>query len=182
MPRLHLIVARARNGVIGNRGAMPWHLPEDLAHFKRTTLGHCIVMGRKTWDSIGRPLPGRRNIVVTRNAQWRADGAEAAPGLDAALALCGEGDVFVIGGGELYAEALRRPVASIHLTEIDADFEGDARFAPLEPGRWRERTREHFAATAQRPYAFDFVHYEAAAADAPDAPNDPTEGDFDVRR
>ena len=167
MPRLHLIVARARNGVIGNRGAMPWHLPEDLAHFKRTTLGHCVVMGRKTWDSIGRPLPGRRNIVVTRNPQWQAAGVEAASSLDAALALCDTGDVFVIGGAELYAEALRRHVASIHLTEIDADFDGDARFAPLEAGRWRERSRQHVAATGQRPYAFDFVHYEAAAASAP---------------
>ena len=181
MPRLHLIVARARNGVIGNRGAMPWHLPEDLAHFKRTTLGHCIIMGRKTWDSIGRPLPGRRNIVVTRNAHWRAEGAEAASSLDAALALCGSGDVFVIGGGELYAEALRRPVAGLHLTEIDADFEGDARFPPLEPGRWQERGRQHFAADARRPFAFDFVHYEAAPARAPDAPPPPTGGDVDVR-
>jgi len=173
VPRLHLIVARARNGVIGNRGAMPWHLPEDLAHFKRTTLGHCIIMGRKTWDSIGRPLPGRRNIVVTRNPQWQAPGAEAASNLDAALALCGDDDVFVIGGGELYAQALLRPVASIHLTEIDADFDGDARFAPLQAGRWRERSREHLAASEQRPYAIDFVHYEAAAEQYPGATRNP---------
>jgi dihydrofolate reductase len=166
---MHLIVARARNGVIGTRGAMPWHLPEDLAHFKRTTLGHCIIMGRKTWDSIGRPLPGRRNIVVTRNRQWQAAGAEAAASLDAALALCGSVDAFVIGGGELYAAALLLPVASIYLTEIDAEFDGDARFPPLQAGRWRETSREHVAPGGQRPYAFDFVHYEAAAGNTPGA-------------
>lgn len=171
--RLHLIVARARNGVIGNRGAMPWHLPEDLAHFKRTTLGHAIIMGRKTWDSIGRPLPGRRNIVVTRNREWQAPGAEAAASLDAALALCGDADVFVIGGSELYAQALLRPVASIHLTEIDADFAGDTHFAPLQAGRWLERSRQHLAASEQRPYAIDFVHYEAAAEHLPGATRNP---------
>jgi len=160
---------------------MPWHLPEDLAHFKRTTLGHCVIMGRKTWDSIGRPLPGRRNIVVTRNRQWRAADAEAAPSLDAALALCDTGDVFVIGGAQLYAEALQRPVASIRLTEIDADFDGDARIAPLEPGRWRERSRQHVAATGRRPFAFDFVHYEAAAGNAPGATRKPQGGIPDVR-
>ena len=159
---------------------MPWHLPEDLAHFKRTTLGHCIVMGRKTWDSIGRPLPGRRNIVVTRNPHWRAAGAEAAASLEDALSRCGMDDVFVIGGGELYAEALRRPVAGIHLTEIDADFEGDAFFPALEAGRWDERSRVHVAATAQRPYGFDFVHYEAAAASAHAEPA-PSGGETDVR-
>jgi dihydrofolate reductase len=177
--RLNLIVARARNGVIGNRGAMPWHLPEDLAHFKRTTLGHCIVMGRKTWDAIGRPLPGRRNIVVTRNRQWQASGAQAVASLDEALAQCAGTDVFVIGGGELYAEALRRPVAHLYLTEIDADFDGDAVFPALEAGRWRERSRERVAPTALRPFGFDFVHYEAAKA-AP-IPSVPAGGKTDVR-
>jgi len=181
MARLHLIVARARNGVIGVRGAMPWHLPEDLAHFKRTTLGHCIVMGRKTWDSIGRALPGRRNIVVTRNPLWHAAGAETASSLDAALDMCGTGDVFVIGGSELYAQALRRPVDSIHLTHIDADFAGDVMFPPLEPGRWRERSREHLAAGGQRPFAIDFVHYEAAAEDTAAAQSEPSGGAHDVR-
>ena len=171
MGSLNLIVARARNGVIGRGGAMPWHLPEDLAHFKRTTLGHCVVMGRKTWDAIGRPLPGRRNIVVTRNAHWAAAGAQAAAGLDEALLLCGADTVFVIGGGELYAQALRRPVAHLFLTEIDADFDGDAFFPPLEPGRWRERSREHVGATAQRPFGFDLVHYEAATAPAVPMPD-----------
>ncbi len=123
-------------------------------------MGHCIIMGRKTWDSIGRPLPGRRNIVVTRNPQWRADGAEAATGLDAALALCAAPDAFVIGGAELYAQALRGPVASIHVTEIDADFAGDTVFPPLAPERWRERSRQRLAPAGVRPYAIDFVEYE----------------------
>jgi dihydrofolate reductase len=168
--RLELIVARARNGVIGDNGALPWRLPEDLAHFKRTTLGHPVVMGRRTWDSIGRPLPGRRNIVVTRNGAWQAPGAEAAADLEAALALCDGGDtapparVFLIGGAQLYAQALAGYVDAIHLTEIDADFAGDTHFPALEPGRWRERARTHIGPGAGRPYAFDFVHYEAATA------------------
>jgi len=178
--RVQLIVARARNGVIGRRGAMPWHLPEDLAHFKRTTLGHCIVMGRKTWDSIGRALPGRRNIVVTRDPHWHAAGAEAAASLADALARCGGGEAYVIGGGEIYAQALALPLAGIHLTEIDADFEGDAVFPALEAGRWRERSREHFAATAQRPFAFDVVHYEAANPGTPAVPA-LSGGETDVR-
>src|SRR5262249_37753917 len=102
-PRLTLIVARARNGVIGRGGTLPWRLPEDLAHFKRTTMGSPIVMGRRTWDSIGRPLPGRRSIVVSRSARFGAPGAEVVPSLDAALALVRDvPEVFVIGGAELF--------------------------------------------------------------------------------
>jgi len=185
--RLHLIAARARNGVIGNRGALPWKLPEDLAHFKRTTLGHIIIMGRKTWDSIGRSLPGRRNIVITRNAQWQAPGVEAASSLEDALGKCGarqdasEGnapaaasDVFIIGGAELYAQALRRHIDTIFLTEIDADFEGDARFPALDPARWRERSREHFEPDRGRSFGFDFVHYEAIPErNLPTSPGEP---------
>jgi len=171
--RLQLIVARARNGIIGNRGKLPWHLPEDLAHFRRTTMGHAVVMGRRTWDSIGRPLPGRRNIVVTRSPHWHAAGAEAAASLDDALALCAvcgqegagaERAIFVIGGAQLYAQALARPVAIIHLTEINADFEGDAIFPPLDAARWRECARMHLGPGGARPYALDFVRYEARPA------------------
>ncbi len=163
MSQISLIVARARNGVIGFQGKMPWHLPEDLAHFKRTTLGKPIVMGRKTWESIGRPLPGRRNLVITRNPGYVAPGAEIAPGLEAALALVAhEAEAFVIGGGELYAQAM--PLAQrLYLTEIDADFEGDAFFPTPAPAQWREIEREHHAATATRPWSFDFVTYERAA-------------------
>ncbi len=109
MTRLNLIVAVARNGVIGRNGALPWRLPEDLAHFKRTTMGSPIIMGRKTWESIGRPLPGRRNIVVSRSKNLAANGAEIAADLDAALALCADAtEAFVIGGAQLYSAARPR--------------------------------------------------------------------------
>jgi len=168
-PRVHLIVARARNGVIGSGGTMPWHLPVDLAHFKRTTLGHGIIMGRKTWDSIGRALPGRRNIVVTRNGQWQAPGAVAAPSLDAALAACGGTDAFVIGGAELFALALAGPLHALHLTQIDADFDGDTYFAAPDPARWRERARRHLAPDAQRPFGLDFIEYETTSGEHPES-------------
>jgi dihydrofolate reductase len=127
-PTLSLIAAVARNGAIGHHNALLVHLSDDLKRFKRITLGCPIVMGRKTWDSIGRPLPGRRNIVVTRNAQWRAEGAEPAASLQVALELAAPAPkVFLIGGAELYAAAL--PLADeLVLTELDADFEGDAWF------------------------------------------------------
>jgi dihydrofolate reductase len=174
---LHLILARARNGVIGRAGALPWHLPEDLAHFKRSTLGHAVIMGRKTWDSIGRPLPGRLNLVVTRDPRWQAAGAQAVPSLAAArgaaaahyaaLAAAGQAapdKVFLIGGAQLYRLALEGEVAALHLTQLDADFEGDAHFPAPDPARWREVWREHVPAAAGRPYAFDFIRYEPAGA------------------
>lgn len=158
-PRITLIVARARNGVIGRDGALPWRLPEDLAFFKRTTMGYPIVMGRRTWESIGRPLPGRRNIVVSGQAGWVAGGAEVAASLDAALMLCaGATDVFVIGGAQLYRDALPRADRLI-VTEIDADFEGDTHWPPPDPAHWREAAREHLAPTAQRHFGIDFVTY-----------------------
>ena len=136
--KLHLIFARARNGVIGNKGAMPWHLPEDLAHLKKTTMGCPVIMGRKTWDSLPpkfRPLPGRLNVVVTRQPDWQADGALRAGSLEEAAALCvSHADVWVLGGAEIYAHAL--PMASTAVvTEIDADFDGDA-FAPQFGPAW----------------------------------------------
>lgn len=125
---LALIVAVARNGVIGRDGRLPWHLPEDLKHFKRTTNGHAIIMGRKTHESIGRPLPGRRNVVVTRGSA-RFEGCETASSLEEAIALARQTDdcPFVIGGASLYERAL--PFATeVYLTEIDEDIEGDTRF------------------------------------------------------
>lgn len=163
MQRLHLIVALARNGVIGRAGALPWRLPEDLAHFKRTTLGHCVIMGRRTWEAIGRPLPGRRNLVLTRDPAWRAAGAEPMTDLDTALRAVGAGEGFIIGGAQIYAQALQRPIASIYATEIDAEFAGDAFFPPLERARWQERSRTHFPAGPQRPLGFDLVRYVARA-------------------
>ncbi len=158
--KLHLIWAQARNRVIGKNGTLPWHLPEDLAHFKRTTLGAPVIMGRKTWDSLPprfRPLPGRRNIVVTRQAGWQAEGALRAGALDQARALCPLGtDAWVIGGADIYAQAL--PLAhSAVVTEIDADFEGDAHAPAFGPG-WAETAREpQVSATGLR---FSFVTYQ----------------------
>ena len=158
-PRLTLIVARARNGVIGRDGTLPWRLPEDLAFFKRTTMGHPIVMGRRTWESIGRPLPGRRSIVVSRQAGFAAAGAEVAASLDEALRLCaGSAEVFVIGGAQFYAEALPRADRLI-VTEIDADFEGDTHWPPPDRLQWREAAREHLPPAGERSFALDFVTY-----------------------
>ncbi|HEX4585367.1 MAG TPA: dihydrofolate reductase [Burkholderiaceae bacterium] len=160
-PRLNLIVARARNGVIGRGGTLPWHLPEDLRHFKHITMGHPIVMGRRTWESIGRPLPGRRSIVVTRNPGFRAAGIQTASSLEQALAMCeGAGEVFVIGGAGLFAQAL--PMAQrLFVTEIDADFEGDTFFPPADLTAWRQSSREHLAPRPDRPFGIDFVTLEA---------------------
>ena len=158
-PRLTLIVARARNGVIGKDNTMPWKIPGEQAYFKRVTMGHPIIMGRKTWESIGRPLPGRRNIIVTRNPDFVAPGAEVVSGLDAALATCARAaEAFVIGGAELYRLAL--PSADrLLITEIDHDFEGDTYFPAPEPAQWREVARDHHARSDERPFAVDFVEY-----------------------
>lgn len=159
-PRLTLIVARARNGVIGRDNAMPWKIPGEQAYFKRVTMGHPIIMGRKTWESIGRPLPGRRSIVVTRNPGFVAPGAEVVSGLDAALAVCaGAAEAFVIGGAELYRLALPR-ADRLLITEIDHDFDGDTFFPAPDRARWRETARDHHAATPDRPFAVDYVDYE----------------------
>ena len=158
--RVYLVAAVAANGVIGDGGKLPWRLPEDLKHFKALTLGHPVIMGRKTWESLGKPLPGRENIVVTRAAGYDAPGASVASSLDGALALCaGEPTVFVIGGGELYAEAL--PVADgLVLTEIQRDYAGDARFPPYDRAAWRETQRK--PQTGADGLRFDFVLYERA--------------------
>jgi len=143
-----LIVARADNGVIGREGGLPWHLSGDLKFFKAQTLGKPVVMGRKTWQSIGRPLPGRPNLVVTRDAAFRPDGAEVfadvETALDRAQALAadsGAGEVMVIGGGQIYAETL--PLATrVYLTEVHASPDGDTRFPALDPAAWVEARRE----------------------------------------
>jgi dihydrofolate reductase len=136
-PRITLVAARARNGVIGRDNALPWHLPEDLQHFKATTLGHPIVMGRRTFESIGRPLPGRRTLVVSRNPAWAHPGCERAGSLDEAIGLCaGSAEVFVVGGAQLYAAAMPRADRLI-LTEVDVDVPGDAYFPTPDRNRWR---------------------------------------------
>ena len=146
---LNLIFARARNGVIGHNNTLPWHLPEDLAHFKATTLGQPVIMGRKTWDSLPvkfRPLPGRMNIVVTRQTDWHSDGAHVVHSIDEALQACPtQAQPWVIGGAELYRLAM--PLATrVVVTEIDANYEGDA-FAPELDASWQEASRTtHVAA------------------------------------
>src|SRR6202163_1526185 len=140
--RVALIAAVARNSVIGACNSLPWHLPEDLKHFRTLTSGHTVIMGRKTWESIGRPLPNRQNIVVSRQAGLSLDGASVANTLAAAIALADRPDpVFVIGGEALYRSAL--PLAAVlYLTEIARDFDGDARFPVFEHDAWREIARE----------------------------------------
>ncbi|HCW19726.1 dihydrofolate reductase [Achromobacter sp.] len=155
---LTLIVAYSDNRVIGRDNALPWKLPGDLAHFKRSTLGHPIVMGRKTWDSLGRPLPGRANIVISRNPDFIAPGATVVPTLDAAIAACGDVDqAFVIGGAQIYAQAL--PLAQCVLaTEVHAQVDGDAFFPLLPAFEWKETARE--PQPAENGYDYDFVTYE----------------------
>jgi dihydrofolate reductase len=154
--KLHLIFARASNGVIGKDGTMPWHLPEDLAHFKRVTLGNPVIMGRKTWDSLPprfRPLPGRVNVVITRQENWQENGALRASSLNHSLQICEQySDVWIIGGAQIYAQALERAHSAV-VTEIDALFEGDA-FAPHFPDHWVETHREQHIAANGLPFSF----------------------------
>jgi dihydrofolate reductase len=160
-PRIYLVAAVASNGIIGAKGQLPWHLPEDLQHFKKTTLGHPVIMGRRTWESLKGPLPGRDNIVVTRSPGYEAPGAAIASSLEAALALCaGEPKAFVIGGNQLFAESM--PLAAgLVMTEIHRDYTGDTRFPEYDRSQWRETQRESRAAAADG-MRFDFVLYERA--------------------
>jgi dihydrofolate reductase len=156
--RLNLIVAYARNRTIGQDNALPWKLPGDLAFFKRTTMGCPIIMGRKTWQSIGRPLPGRLNVVVTRDVAAQFEGAHCVQSVEQALALTQHmPEVFVIGGAQLYADMLPR-VDRVVATEIDHDIAGDATFATLDSKQWRETSRAPQPEENGLTYAF--VTYE----------------------
>ena len=147
-----VLAAMGANLVIGREGNMPWHLPQDLAHFKATTMGHVMVMGRKTYESIGRSLPGRRTIVITHQQGWHAPSVEVAHSLPEALALAGPADVFVVGGSDVYRQAI--PFADqMLLTEIDQSPEGDAFFPAFSAENWRESAREAHD-------SFAFVTYE----------------------
>ena len=154
--QLHLIFARSKNGVIGVDGGLPWHLPEDLAHFKRCTLGCPVIMGRKTWDSLPvkfRPLPGRANVVVTRQSDWQGTGALRADSLERAMELCAEAEhVWVIGGAQLYALALPLAATAV-VTEIDTEVAGDA-YAPNFGPEWQETAREEHTAASGLHYRF----------------------------
>jgi dihydrofolate reductase len=146
----------AKNRVIGYENKMPWHLPAELAYFKRITTGHPIIMGRKTFDSIGRPLPNRRNIVVSRNANFHSPGVEVANSLENALALCADENPFVIGGALLYAEALAI-TQKLYITEIDADLVGDTFFPPIDHSVWEEGSREARTKDEKNIYDLQFV-------------------------
>jgi dihydrofolate reductase len=158
---LVLVLARARNGVIGNKGALPWHLPDDLKRFKRMTVGKPVIMGRKTFESIGKPLPGRQNIVLTRDPDWQAAGVTVVPNLAEAIAAAGldprarADGIMVIGGAQIYADAL--PSATrIELTEVDAEPGGDTVMPPFDPARWQETAREAHPPAGDQP-GFAFV-------------------------
>lgn len=156
-PPLALIVAQAANRVIGRDNQLPWHLPEDLRHFKRVTLGKPIIMGRKTYESIGRPLPGRHNIVLSRQSDWCAQGVSCCASLDGALALAAAeepAEILVIGGEGIYRLALPRAV-KIYLTQVHREYSGDAFFPSLEGDAWEETNRsDGFDAASQTRYSF----------------------------
>ena len=163
---LSLIVAAAENGVIGRNNALPWHLPEDLKYFKRTTLGKPIVMGRITFESIGKPLPGRTNIVISRQPDYQAEGVKVVASIDEALALAedialidGVDELMVIGGAAIYAEALPR-ADRLYLTEVHAEVPGDAYLPELDLAQWRECSRQRHGASETNPYDYSFVVYE----------------------
>jgi len=161
--RLAVIVAQAENRVIGNHNRLPWHLPEDLKYFKAVTLGKPIIMGRKTFESIGRPLPGRTNIVVSRNSAYQHAGIDLVHSLEQAieraeqvLLINGGDEALVIGGAELYAQALPR-CRRLYLTQVHAEVEGDAHFPPLDADAWTEVGRETYQPSGCNPYAYSFI-------------------------
>jgi dihydrofolate reductase len=154
---LTLIAAVAKNGVIGANGGIPWHLPEDFAHFKATTLGHTLVMGRATYESIGRALPGRTTIVLTRDPDWHADGVTTAASIEEALALA-QGDVYVAGGAAVYEAALPYADEQV-LSEVHLEPEGDTFYPELDPSTWREVSRA-------RRDGFDIVRWVRATPEA----------------
>ncbi len=167
-----LIVAMANNRVIGVGNQLPWHLPADLKHFKATTLGKPIVMGRKTWESIGRPLPGRKNIVISRQPEYVAEGAYVVPSLSAGLVLAREHalaeglvEIVVIGGETIYRSALNE-AQKIYLTEVDISLDGDAWFPELVDAQWRETARECYPVTSAEGLGYSFVTLERVSAES----------------
>jgi len=158
-PIISIIVAMANNRVIGKDNEMPWHLPADLKHFKETTLGKPIVMGRKTYESIGRPLPGRQNVVLSSNAKYTLEGCDTVTSLDEALSLLkNEEEIMIIGGGFLYAQALEK-ATKLYLTFIDLDVEGDTHFSEYEHLDFKEVRRVKHLADEKNPYNYQFVDF-----------------------
>ena len=160
--KISMIAAMAHDRVIGKDNQMPWHLPADLAHFKRVTLGKPVLMGRKTFESIGRPLPGRRNLVISRNPGYQAEGIEVVGSVEAALALLAGNSVeelMVIGGGHLYAEMLPR-ADCLYLTRIDLAVEGDTRFPAFDDGQWQRVDCESHPADEKNPHPYSFETWQ----------------------
>jgi dihydrofolate reductase len=156
-PKLSLIVAMSRNGIIGKDNALPWHLSGDLKRFRAVTMGHHIVMGRKTFESIGRLLPGRQTVIVSRNPRYRFDGAVVVASIDAAIEVCdADREIFFIGGAELYRQVLDR-VTRIYLTEVDTELVGDAYFPPFDRQGWQEVSRETYSADEANQYPYQFI-------------------------
>jgi len=158
VPTINVIVAMARNRVIGINNTLPWRLPADLQHFKALTMGHHLIMGRKTYESIGKPLPGRITVIVTRNSDYHVEGCITAASIDAAIAACGDdSEIFFVGGAELYAQVLPR-AQRLYLTEIQADFDGDAHFAEFDRVQWTETERQ--AHVSPDGLGYHFVTYQ----------------------
>lgn len=157
---LSIIAAMGSNRVIGDHNTLPWHLPADFQHFKKLTMGHSVIMGRKTYESIGKPLPKRRNIVITRQAGLEIRGCKVVGSLEDAIQLArNEAEVFVIGGAQIFEQAL--PFANrMHLTFIDNEFSGDTYFPEYKIGEWRETKRKKISADAENPFNYSFVTLE----------------------
>ncbi|MDE7373925.1 MAG: dihydrofolate reductase [Odoribacter sp.] len=156
---LSIIVAAAENNVIGNKNALIWHVSADLKHFKQLTTGHAVVMGRKTYESIGRPLPNRRNIVISRNPDFRPEGCEVVPGIADALRLAAdEEEVFIIGGGTIYREMWNK-ANRLYLTLVHAAPEGDTSIPDIDPACWQEVARQDFKAGEKDDYDYSFIDY-----------------------
>ena len=168
MATINVIAAMAQNRVIGINNTLPWRLPADLQHFKALTMGHHIIMGRKTFESIGKPLPGRTTVIVTRDASYRAAGCQTATSIDAAIAACGDdAEVFFVGGADLYAQVLAR-ADHLYLTEIQADYQGDAHFPEFDRESWTETARQvHITPDG---LGYHFVTYQRR--DSPVTPGD----------
>lgn len=166
MLRMAIIVAVSENGVIGRDNDLPWHLPEDLRHFRRVTMGKPVLMGRKTYESIGKPLPGRTNIVITRNPAFEAEGVRRVESLDEGLALAeqiarqeGVEEAVVIGGAQIYALAL--PAADrLYITRVHANIEGDTMLPSIDWSQWRETSREPHQGSGKTPYDYSFVTFD----------------------
>ncbi len=158
-PKISILVAMAKNRTIGVNNALPWRCPEDLKHFKTLTMGHHMIMGRKTFDSIGKPLPGRTTVVVSRNAELKIEGCVIAHSLQKAIAACtGDPEIFVVGGAELYQQAISL-VDTLYITEIQQDVEGDAHFPEFDTSVWQEISREVRSQETPQPLKYHFVTY-----------------------